>query len=100
MTRFDDFIKEFKKFQEGTDYKFSNKTYVIHSEELKKNLREVLSKWEGALEVDSKGGENVIKHKLSQGDKLGLYQEKSNAADEFTLINNEEKESSNIKSLE
>ena len=100
MTGFDDFINEFKKFKEGKDYKLTNegKNYVIHSEGLKKSLREALSKWEGAIEVDSKGGENVIKHKLSQGDKLGLYQEKSNSSDEFTLISNEEKKDFNVGS--
>lgn len=100
MTGFDDFTNEFKKFKEGKDYEFANggKSYVVHSEELKKSLREALSKWEGAIEVDSKGGENVIKHKLSQGDKLGLYQEKSNGSDEFTLINNEEKKDFNVGS--
>jgi hypothetical protein len=46
MTGFDDFINEFKKFKEGKDYKLTNegKNYVIHSEELKKSLREALSK--------------------------------------------------------
>jgi hypothetical protein len=46
MTGFDDFINEFKKFKEGKDYKLANegKNYVIHSEELKKSLREALSK--------------------------------------------------------
>jgi len=45
MTKFNDFIKEIKKFKENEDYQLSNdgKKYIIHSEELKKSLRKVLS---------------------------------------------------------
>jgi len=46
MTKFDDFINELEKFQKEKDYQLANggKTYVIHSEELKKNLRQALNK--------------------------------------------------------
>jgi len=46
MTKFDDFLDEFKKSKEGKDYELASggKTYIIHSEELKKILRKALSK--------------------------------------------------------
>jgi len=35
--------------------------------------------------VSSKGAGSVVKHKLSQGGRSGLYQETPGASDEFTL---------------
>jgi len=48
--------------------------------------------------VDSKGGENVTKHKLKQGNQLGLYQEKTNGSDEFILISDQKEKASTVNS--